>query len=56
MITAVSLVNICHHTVTNLLFLVMSTFKIHSSDNIQIYNTVLTIATVLYIVSSGLTA
>ena len=38
--------------VTNVLFLVMKTFKIYSFSNFQIYNTVLlTVVTMLYIIS-----
>ena len=36
-----SLVNICHHTVTNLVFLVMRSFRIYSLHNVQTYSTVI---------------
>ena len=54
MITTISLVNICHHRVTN--FLVMKAFKTYCLSSFQIYNTVrLTSLTVLYVTSPGLT-
>lgn len=43
----VSLLNIYHLRVTN--FFVMRTSKIYSFSNLQIYNTVLTTVTMLYI-------
>ena len=54
MITTISLVNICHHTVI-IFFPVMRSFKIYSLSNFQICNMVLLIiVTMLYITSPRL--
>ena len=50
---SVSLVTVHHHTVANIFFLVVRTFKIYFLSNFQICNTVLlTMVTTLYITSS----
>ena len=52
MITTISVANICYLAI---FFLVMSTSKIYSLGNFQMYNTVLlTIVTMLYITSPEL--
>ena len=47
--TTVSLVNIHHHTQLQFFFLVVKTFQIYFLSSFQIYITVLTIVTMLYI-------
>ena len=54
MITTINLV-ICYHTATTFFIFIIRTFKICSSRNFQIYNTVLlTIVTMLYSISPRL--
>lgn len=53
MITKLTLVNIRHHTVTELFVLVMKAFKIYSFSNFKKYHTLLlsTIVPMLYVIS-----
>lgn len=48
MITTVNSVNIHHHTATIFFFLVMSTLKTYSPNNVQIYSTVSAIVAMLF--------
>ena len=45
----VKIISPSSHIVTNVFFSVMRTFKIYSLSNFQIYNSVLTIVTILFI-------